>query len=110
MFRLLDSSLQQDAAINEIRLLQIHGVQLPTYIGENINKNDFEILEEKLIGSNVYAPLADYYSKNRESIQKKILKSYSSSVEKILWKSIKKMRETSEKNIIDYLLLSCKKN
>lgn len=80
------------------------------HVISTINKNNFEILEEKLIGSNVYAPLADYYSKNRDSIRKKIMKNYSSSVEKILWKSIKKMRETSEKNTIDYLLLSCKKN
>ncbi|RDJ31751.1 MAG: class I SAM-dependent methyltransferase [Crenarchaeota archaeon] len=79
------------------------------HILSTVSKNNFEILEEKLIGSNVYPPLADYYSKNRESIQKKILKNYSPSVEKILWRSIKKMRETSEKNIIDYLLLSCKK-
>ena len=75
-----------------------------------ITENDFEILEQKLIGPNVYPPLADYYSENRGSIRQKILNNYPSSVEKILWRSIKKMKETSEKNIIDYLLLSCKKN
>lgn len=75
-----------------------------------INENDFEILEQKFIGPNVYPPLADYYSENRGLIRQKILKNYPSAVEKLLWKSIKKMKKTSEKNVIDYLLLSCKKN
>jgi hypothetical protein len=42
---------------------------------------------EKLIGSNVYNPLADYYSKNRDALKMSILKNYPSYVEKILFKS-----------------------
>jgi len=67
----------------------------------------FTISEEKLIGSNVYDPLADYYLKNRKKLREAILKNYPSYVEKILFKSIQKMKKASESKIIDYVLLKC---
>lgn len=67
----------------------------------------FIISEEKLIGSSVYDPLADYYVKNRDELKKSILKQYSPFVEKILFRSIQKMKKASQDGIIDYVLLKC---
>ena len=67
----------------------------------------FVISEEKLIGLSVYVPLADYYVKNRDELKKSILKQYSPFVEKILFRSIQKMKKASQEGIIDYVLLKC---
>jgi ubiquinone/menaquinone biosynthesis C-methylase UbiE len=72
-----------------------------------IVSSGFSISEEKLIGSNVYDPLADYYLENRTKLKTSILKNYSPYVEKILFKSIQKMKKASEDKIIDYVLLKC---
>jgi len=77
------------------------------YLKKLIQSHGFSISEEKLIGSNVYEPLADYYSKNRPHLKLSILKNYSSFVEKILFKSLQKMKKASEKKSIDYVLLKC---
>ena len=76
-------------------------------IKKMIISEGFVISEEKLIGSSVYDPLADYYLKNREELKKSILKQYSPFVEKILFKSIQKMKKASQNNAIDYVLLKC---
>ena len=70
--------------------------------GLRITKNQF-------IGSNVYPPLAEYYIKNREFLKSKIDEEYPPYVEKILFKSILKMKEASEKGIIEYALIKCVK-
>jgi cyclopropane fatty-acyl-phospholipid synthase-like methyltransferase len=67
----------------------------------------FHITETRYIGKNVYVPLADYYIKNREALKEKILAKYPSYVEKILFKSMVKMKKVSQKEIIDYALLRC---
>jgi len=72
-----------------------------------ITTSGFSISEEKLIGSNVYDPLTDYYLANREKLKISILKNYSPYVEKILFKSLQKMKKASEEKIIDYILLKC---
>ena len=77
------------------------------YIKNLILSHGFSISEEKLIGSNVYDPLANYYLKNRVKLREAILKNYPSYVEKILFKSIQKMKKASESKIIDYVLLKC---
>lgn len=77
------------------------------YLKELITSFGFSISEEKLVGSNVYEPLADYYTKNRLQLQESILNSYSSYVETFLFKSLQKMKSASEKKIIDYVLLKC---
>ena len=69
----------------------------------------FTITEERLIGSQVYDPLADYYIQNREFLKNSIKQKYPSFVEKILLKSLLKMKKASEEKIIDYLILKCKK-
>ena len=77
------------------------------YLKNLILSTGFTISEEKLIGSNVYDPLADYYLKNRAKLRSEILKNYPSYVETILFKSIQKMKKASESKIIDYVLLKC---
>ena len=77
------------------------------YLKSLISTADFHISEEKLIGPQVYDPLADFYIENRSEIRKLILKEYPRYVESILFKSIKKMKEASEKRIIDYVLIKC---
>jgi len=76
-------------------------------IKKMIVSGGFTISEEKLIGPSVYDPLADYYSKNRSELKKSILKQYSPFVEKILFKSIQKMKKASQDGVIDYVLLKC---
>ena len=78
-------------------------------INDEISKNGFEIVEAKNIGQNVYAPLANYYLENRNELRKKILTRYSKYVETILFESMKKMKSSSEKGLIDYQILKCKK-
>jgi ubiquinone/menaquinone biosynthesis C-methylase UbiE len=73
-----------------------------------IISSGFSISEEKLIGSDVYDPLTTYYSKNRSRLKVEILKSYAPYVEKILYKSLQKMKKASEEKIIDYVLLKCR--
>ena len=73
-----------------------------------ITNNGFTITKSELIGSSVYDPLANYYIKNRESLKKSIQKRYPDFVEKILFKSILKMKKASEDKIIDYVVLKCK--
>ena len=77
------------------------------YLKDLITSNGFEIIREEMIGSNVYDPLADYYIDNREKIKKNILREYPQYVEKILFHSIKKMKESSRKKMIDYALIKC---
>jgi len=78
-------------------------------ISHELSKNNFEIMDSKNIGENVYPPLADYYLKNRNELRKKILTRYSKYVEKILFESMKKMKTSFEKGLIDYQILKCKK-
>ena len=78
-------------------------------ITNELSKNGFEIIESNDIGKNVYSPLAEYYINNRLELKKKILSRYSRYVEKILFESMKKMQSSSEKGLIGYLMLKCKK-
>ena len=77
------------------------------YVKDLLISNGFSIEKEKLIGTKVYGPLADYYIKNRKRLQNSIKKQYPDFVEKILYKSILKMKKASEEKIIDYLTLKC---
>ena len=79
------------------------------HIVEELSQNGFEIVESNDIGKNVYSPLAEYYINNRDDLRKKILTRYSRYVEKILFESMKKMQSSSEKGLIGYMMLKCKK-
>jgi len=67
----------------------------------------FSISEEKLIGSSVYDPLADYYLQKRNQIKELILQQYPQYVETILFKSIQKMKKASKEKVIDYAIFKC---
>jgi len=73
-----------------------------------VTSKGFIITDEQLIGSQVYDPLSNYYVKNREILKKSIQQKYPDFIEKILYKSILKMKKASEEKIIDYLILKCK--
>jgi ubiquinone/menaquinone biosynthesis C-methylase UbiE len=77
------------------------------YLKNLLTSNGFKIIDEMLIGSNVYDPLADYYVKNRKTLSNTILKQYPGYIEKILYKSLLKMKKASQEKIIDYVLLKC---
>ena len=77
------------------------------YLKNLLTSNGFKIIDEKLIGSNVYDPLTDYYCKNRKTLRNKILEHYPGYMEKILYKSLLKMKKASQEKIIDYVLLKC---
>ena len=100
-----------NASIRKLGILKFtwssehYGVDL---IKKLVASKGFTITDEKLIGSQVYDPLAEYYLKNRESLKKSIQQKYPDFVEKILFKSIIKMKKASEEKIIDYLILKCK--
>ena len=72
-----------------------------------ITLGGFTISEEKLIGSSVYDPLANYYLQNRNQLKELILQQYPRYIETLLFKSIQKMKKASKEKIIDYVLLKC---
>ena len=78
------------------------------HVASFLETHGFEICDQKLIGSNVYDPLCDYYIQNRISLKQKILKKYPKYVENILYYSLKKMKKASEEKIIDYVIIKCK--
>jgi len=79
------------------------------FVESLIKEIGFENLNLQKIGSNVYEPLANYYFENRDSIKEKLSEHYPSYVEKILFKSLHKMKQASEKKIIDYIFVICQK-
>ncbi len=74
-------------------------------IKDTIENSGMKIESANLIGSKVYQPLADYYEKNREYLRSKILERYPTYVEKILFKSLLKMKNVSKNGTIDYAVL-----
>ena len=78
------------------------------YLKNLLSSSGFTVCDEKLIGTNVYDPLADYYDTNRIELKKLILKYYPRYVETILYKSLQKMKKASKEKIIDYALIKCR--
>ena len=78
------------------------------FIKKLVVSKGFTITEQQLIGDHVYSPLSDYYTKNREFLKKSIQQKYPDFVEKILFKSMLKMKKAAEEKMIDYLILKCK--
>ena len=76
-------------------------------VKSEIVRSGFHISELQKIGKNVYGPLTDYYIQNRDVLRRKILKEYPSYLENILYKSLLKMKDASQKGIIDYALIKC---
>ncbi|MCV0411747.1 MAG: class I SAM-dependent methyltransferase [Nitrosarchaeum sp.] len=78
------------------------------HVKKLVKLGGFKIHDEQLIGNQVYTPLANYYIENRKKLKKSILQKYPNYVEKILYKSILKMKKASDQKIIDYVVLKCK--
>ena len=78
-------------------------------IRKTIQYAGLKITETKLIGSNVYLPLAEYYIQNRQSLRQEILKRYPSYVENILFKSMLKMKQAAKNHTIEYVIIKCTK-
>ena len=72
-------------------------------------RKKFKIIKKIEIGSDVFEPLANYYIKNRSRLRKNILTKYPSYVENVLFRSLLKMKKTSNEKVIDYLLIKCTK-
>ncbi len=64
----------------------------------------------RYIGPWVYEPLADYYVANRAELKPKILDAYPAYLEKVLFRSILKMKELSEIGFIEYVLIKARKS
>jgi len=82
------------------------------------NEAGFKNVDIQNIGAHVYSPFTDYYVKNRRAIKNVILNGSESSastpllhnilydvVENFIYKSALKMKEISQKGLIDYVLL-----
>jgi SAM-dependent methyltransferase len=64
-----------------------------------------EVTDVMHIGRHVYGPLADYYMRNREGLARKILQQYPPILERVLCRSLAKMKEVSDSGTIDYVIV-----
>ena len=67
------------------------------------------LMEIDSIGEKVYSPLTKFYTENRNVIRQNLNSVFPSYLEKILYKSLLKMKEVSESKTIDYVLIKCRK-
>lgn len=79
------------------------------FVESAIRDAGLEITETRTIGQNVYVPLADYYEQNRPRLRTLIRREYPNYLEKILHRSMRKMKDVSEKGVIDYVLIKAVK-
>jgi cyclopropane fatty-acyl-phospholipid synthase-like methyltransferase len=75
------------------------------YVKSAIKNNGFSIMDIRCIGPQVYEPLTDYYVLHRSALRERILKKYPSFLESILFRSLLKMKDVSERGIIDYVVI-----
>jgi len=80
------------------------------YIKSKINISGFRLKEIRFIGPNVYKPLANYYIENRLKLKDKVIKEYSKLFEIIFYRSLLKMKNVSEKGIIEYIIIKAQKS
>ena len=87
------------------------------YVKSLIARSGFEIIDIQKIGTHVYEPLAEYYTQNRTIIKDIILKGRESTylqnipykiIERVIYNSVLKMKEASQKRFIDYVLIKAK--
>jgi len=79
------------------------------FIKTKLKDHNLEIIEIDSIGEKVYPPLTKFYTQNRKEIKQNLNSVFPSYLEKILYKSLLKMKEVSESKTIDYVLIKCKK-
>ncbi len=75
------------------------------HVRSAVERGGFAIDDIRHVGHQVYEPLADYYIENRQALRERILEEYSSFVERVLYRSLVKMRDASQKGIIDYAII-----
>ena len=79
------------------------------FIKTKLKDHNLEIMEIDSIGEKVYSPLTKFYTQNRKEIKQNLNSVFPSYLEKILYKSLLKMKEVSESKTIDYVLIKCRK-
>ncbi|WP_415280704.1 class I SAM-dependent methyltransferase [Candidatus Nitrososphaera sp. FF02] len=80
-----------------------------SFVESAIKDAGLDVVETKMIGQSVYAPLADYYIQNRPRLRSLIMREYPGYLESILCRSMNKMKDVSQKGIIDYALVKAVK-
>jgi cyclopropane fatty-acyl-phospholipid synthase-like methyltransferase len=80
-----------------------------TRLLDAIKNSGLGIKKQESVGNLVYEPFADYYIQNRQALRQKLAETYSQNVESLIFKSMRKMKDLSERKVIDYLLLSLEK-
>ena len=78
------------------------------FIKTKLKDHNLEIMEINSIGEKVYSPLTKFYIQNRKEIKQNLNSVFPSYLEKILYKSLLKMKEVSESKTIDYVLIKCR--
>ena len=78
------------------------------FIKTKLKDHNLEIMEIDSIGEKVYSPLTKFYTQNRKEIKQNLNSVFPSYLEKILYKSLLKMKEVSESKTIDYVLIKCR--
>ena len=78
------------------------------FIKTKLKDHNLEIMEIDSIGDKVYSPLTKFYTQNRSEIRQNLNSVFPSYLEKILYKSLLKMKEVSESKTIDYVLIKCR--
>ena len=79
------------------------------FVTSLLERSGFEITRAESVGPRVYRPLADYYSRNRDDIRRRLLSEYPGYVEAVLDRSMRKMARVSDAGVIEYLMVSCRK-
>jgi cyclopropane fatty-acyl-phospholipid synthase-like methyltransferase len=79
------------------------------YVESAIKGAGLSIESLRYIGPRVYEPLADYYLANRTELKPKILEVYPVYLEKVLFRSILKMKLLSQRGFIEYVLIKARK-
>lgn len=79
------------------------------FVKSAIEAAGLDIVGVQAIGQGVYRPLSDYYMENRQRLRSLITQEYPGYLETILYRSMRKMKDVSQKGIIDYALLKAVK-
>ncbi len=79
------------------------------FVESAIRSAGLDVVETRAIGQNVYVPLADYYMENRARLRPLITQEYPGYLETVLYRSMRKMKDVSQKGIIDYALIKATK-
>jgi ubiquinone/menaquinone biosynthesis C-methylase UbiE len=122
-----DEDENQNGVVEKIRLIKKLGILYFSWasqhydiatISRSITNHGYQIEEFQRIGHQVYEPLAEYYFRNRENIKHRLIRSFDTYkqrmlfelVELLVYRSALKMKDLSVNGILDYVLIRAKKN